>query len=186
VGVRVVTPRCLGESGGDVSILEEFFTALNRHDVRYVVVGGLATVLHGFARLTADIDLIVDLDQIEARKTISVMVGLGLRPRAPVDPFSFADAQVRRDWVEGKGLVVLSFWNPTQPLQEVDLFVDNPINFAELWARAEEISYKDTFIRIASIPDLIHLKRLAGRPEDERDIEALEEILRRKKALTDG
>jgi hypothetical protein len=166
-----------------MGILEPFFTALNRGNVRYVVVGGLATVLHGFARLTADIDLIVDLDPIEARKTISVMVGLGLRPRAPVDPFSFADAQMRRAWVEEKGMVVLSFWNPMQPLHEVDLFVENPIDFAELWSRAEDISYKDTSIRIASIPDLIHLKRLADRVEDQRDIEALEEILRRKKDL---
>jgi|HubBroStandDraft_6_1064221.scaffolds.fasta_scaffold1200854_2 hypothetical protein len=169
-----------------MSVLEKFFSALNRDDVRYVVVGGLATVLHGFARLTADVDLIVDPDPVEAKKTISVLLGLGLLPRAPVDPFSFADAATRRGWIETKNMVVLSFWDTTQPLHEVDLFVESPIGFADLWSRAEEISYWDTTIRIASIPDLIHLKRLAGRPEDMRDVEALEEILRRKRDLGHG
>lgn len=83
-------------------------------------------------------------------------------------------------------MVVLSLWNPAQPLQEVDLFVESPIAFADLWSRAEEVTYRDATIRIASIPDLIHLKRLAGRPEDARDIEALEEILRRRKDLGHG
>jgi hypothetical protein len=44
-----------------MSLFEPVFLALNNAEVRYVVVGGLATVLHGYARLTADIDLVVDL-----------------------------------------------------------------------------------------------------------------------------
>lgn len=44
-----------------MSLLEPLCQALNRADVRYVVVAGVATVLHGFARLTADVDLVVDL-----------------------------------------------------------------------------------------------------------------------------
>jgi hypothetical protein len=38
------------------------FQALNESGARYVVVGGLATVLHGCSRLTADVDLVIDLD----------------------------------------------------------------------------------------------------------------------------
>jgi hypothetical protein len=37
------------------------FEALDAARVRYVVVGGLAVVLHGHARLTADLDLMIDL-----------------------------------------------------------------------------------------------------------------------------
>jgi ABC-type tungstate transport system permease subunit len=43
-----------------VSLFEPVFEALNGAQVRYVVVGGFATVLHGHARLTADIDLVID------------------------------------------------------------------------------------------------------------------------------
>jgi hypothetical protein len=55
-----------------MSLFEPIFAALETARVRYVVVGGMATVLHGYARLTADIDLIVDQAPDEARKAIRV------------------------------------------------------------------------------------------------------------------
>ena len=66
-----------------MSLFEPIFAALENGAVRYVVVGGLATVLHGYARLTADVDLIVDQAPDEARKAIRVLAALGFIPRAP-------------------------------------------------------------------------------------------------------
>lgn len=163
-----------------MSLLEPLFETLNRAGVRYVLVGGVATVLHGFARLTADVDLVVDLTPAEARKAIDALVGLGLRPRPPVDPVAFADADVRESWVRDRGMRVFSLWDPSQPMREVDLFVEHPIDFEELFARAEIVSLDTTTVRVASIPDLIALKRLANRPQDVADIEALEAIQTRK------
>ena len=163
-----------------MSLFEPVFVALNAAGARYVVVGGLATVLHGYARLTADIDMIVDLDPPELKKTLAAMASLGLRPRAPVDPLGFADEEVRRSWIEEKGMTVFSFWDPKVPMREVDLFVEHPIPFSELWERSDLVELDQTTVRIASILDLIALKRLAGRPEDLQDIEALEEIARQR------
>jgi hypothetical protein len=163
-----------------MSLIEPVLDALNRGAVRYVVVGGLATVLHGFPRLTADIDLVVDLEPVEARRAIAVLVRLGFRPRPPVDPFEFADPQRRAAWVREKGLTVFSLFDPGNPLREVDLFLEHPIDFPSLWRRAVTIPLGHTTARVAAIEDLIALKRLAGRPEDLRDIEALEVIARRK------
>ena len=163
-----------------MSLFEPLFDALNAAEVRYVVVGGFATVLHGHARLTADIDLVVDLTPNQAKKAIDSLTRLGFRARAPVDPQQFADAIVRRRWVEEKGMRVFSLWDPSNPMVEVDLFAEHPIDFEELWNRAEIIKLTRASIRIASIPDLIRLKRLAGRPQDLADIEALELILRRR------
>ena len=164
-----------------MSLLEPLFETLNRADVRYVVVGGVATVLHGFARLTADVDLVVDLAPIEARKAIAALVGLGLRPRPPVDPAAFADAITRESWIRDKGMRVFSLWDPTQPMREVDLFVEHPVEFEGLFARAEIVSLDTTTVRVASIADLIALKRLASRPQDLADIEALEAIQQTRK-----
>ena len=163
-----------------MSLFEPIFEALNHAQVRYVVVGGFATVLHGHARLTADIDLVIDLSPEEVRKALDPLTGLGFRPRAPVEPLAFADPATRHQWIHDKGMRVFSMSDPANPMREVDLFLEHPIDFNELWNRSEIINLSHTVVRIASIPDLVRLKRLAGRPQDLLDIEALEIILRRK------
>lgn len=165
-----------------MSLFEPIFDALNRTNVRYVVVGGLATVLHGFARLTADVDLVVDLSPKEATRAIEALVGLGFLPRAPVDPRGFADPAVRRGWMEEKGMQVFTMLDPANPMRSVDLFVESPVPFDDLWTRADTVALSGISVRIASLPDLIGMKRLAGRPQDLIDIEALETIRRRKAA----
>ncbi len=69
--------------------------------------------------------------------------------------------------------------------QQVDLFVDHPVPFEELWSRSNEFELRDTTVRVASIPDLIHMTRLAGRSQDQADIEKLEFILKAKKKRED-
>ena len=143
-------------------------------------------VLHGHARLTADVDLIVDLDAEQAARAIDALVGMGLQPRVPVDPRDFADPSVRESWIRERGMQVFSMFDPSNPLRAVDLFVDHPLPFEELWARAEQVELANTTVRVASIPDLIHLKRLAGRPLDESDIAHLDLIRRVKEDSEDG
>jgi predicted nucleotidyltransferase len=157
------------------------FAALEESSVRYVVVGGLAVVLHGYARLTADVDLVVDLAEGEAIKAVEALTGLGMVPRAPVAARDFADPDKRRAWVQDKGMRVFSMHDPRKPLVEVDLFVDPPFLFEELYARAEPIEIGDRRVRVASIEDLIEMKRRAGRPQDEEDVAALRAIARRRR-----
>jgi hypothetical protein len=164
-----------------MSLFEPIFAALESGAIRYVVVGGMATVLHGYARLTADVDLMVDHKPEEALKAIRALTALGFVPRAPVNAEDYADPDVRRMWFDDKGMRVLSLWDPHHPMREVDLFVENPIDFDLLHERSQIVSLATTSVRIASIEDLIQLKRLANRPEDQRDIEALQAIRRSKR-----
>lgn len=161
-----------------MSIYLPIFQALNQSNIRYVVVGGLATVLHGYGRLTADIDLIIDLDHEAAEKTIKVFIGMGLEPRVPVPALDFADANIRKSWIEEKNMQVFSLWKPDDALISVDLFVDHPIEFEGMWSRAVAVDIGGEIIRIASIPDLIELKRISNRPQDQEDIRQLEKILK--------
>ena len=168
-----------------MALFEPLFKALNDAGVRYVVVGGLAVVLHGHARLTVDVDLVVDLDEGQALRAIDALVRLGLRPRVPVNPRDFADRSIREAWIRERGMQVFSMFDPSNPMLVVDLFVDHPVPFEELWSRSQELELRDTIVRVASIPDLIRLKRLAGRPQDLADIEQLEAIMKAERTRED-
>ena len=168
-----------------MAVFEPVFHALNDAGVRYIVVGGLAVVLHGHARLTVDVDLVVDLDEMQARKAIVALVGIGLRPRIPVNPGDFAIPTIRAGWIRDRGMQVFSMHDPVNPLRVVDLFADYPLPFDELWSRSREFELLDTTVRVASIPDLIRMKRLTGRPQDQSDIEKLEAILTVQKGIDD-
>ncbi len=159
-----------------MSLYLPLFRALHDANVKYVVVGGLATVLHGYARLTTDVDIMVDLAPEEAARAVQTLESLGLRPRAPVVAAEFADAGKRKQWIEQKGMKVFSFYHPTNPLLTVDVFVHHPIPFADLRARAERMEIDGVPVYISSIEDLITLKRQAGRPLDLVDIEKLQLI----------
>jgi hypothetical protein len=160
-------------------IIEPVFEVLNEAGARYVLVGGLAIVLHGHARLTADIDLAIDLHEAEALKVAQALASIGLVPRAEVELLDLASAEKRQAWRDEHGALVLSLWDPGNAMRSIDVFLENPVPFQELWARSEVKALRHTFVRVASIEDLIALKRLAGRPHDLQDIQALEEIRRR-------
>ena len=159
-----------------MGFFEDFFRTLNQDGVRYVVVGGLAVVLHGHPRMTADIDLVVDLDPVQARLTIQTLTTMGMRPRVPVKPEAFADPSERRNWIEERGMTVFNLYDPDNPLRSVNLFVQPPIPFDELWSRSELISLPSADVRVASIADLIKMKEATGRPQDSADIRALEAL----------
>lgn len=82
--------------------------------IRFVVVGGLAMLLQGVDRLTADADLVVDLAAEELADAIRALTASGYRPLAPVDPLALADAAARADWQRSKGMTVFSFWDSTR------------------------------------------------------------------------
>lgn len=63
-------------------MFEEFLAYLAECGVRFVVVGGVAVVIHGHPRLTADIDLVIDLEAANARRAIGAH-GARLASTAP-------------------------------------------------------------------------------------------------------
>ncbi len=151
--------------------------ALQNADVRSVIVGGVAVILHGVPRTTSDLDLVPDLDDDNMMRLVETMTGLGFRPRAPVLAADLAVSERRREWLEDKGMLAFSFHRPGRPLDEVDVLFASPLDFATLNARADVFKADGLVLHVARPPDLILMKQGTGRAQDEADIDALTRLI---------
>lgn len=169
-----------------VGEIEEVFAALNRARVRYMVVGGVAVVLHGYLRTTADLDLVVQLERDNVLRAMRALSEMHYRPRAPVPAEAFADQGLREQWIREKGLAVFSMWSPAHPTLEIDLFVSEPFEFAAVYSRALRVPLEKAEATVIALEDLIALKRRVGRPRDQEDIAALESLRDAERRTDEG
>jgi hypothetical protein len=157
---------------------EKLLRELYRAKVPYLVVGGMAVNLHGYDRSTGDLDIMVSLKTADVKRLIRAIKAIGFQPRSPVSLDDFVDPEKRRIWIEEKNMSVFSVYNPALEFEHVDILIVDDINFSQAYRRREDIKAGDTVISLISIPDLIRMKKKAGRKTDKIDIEALEAIAR--------
>ena len=156
--------------------VESIFRALNEAKVRYLVVGGLAVVAHGYARMTADIDLVIGLERDNILKGLGALHDVGYRMAVPVTPAQFADADQRERWQREKGMLVLKMWSDVHRRTPIDIFVYEPFDMDEEWQRAWRVNWADDLtVPVVSVETLLKMKRSAGRPQDLADIAALQD-----------
>lgn len=153
---------------------ETIAAALQEAGVRYLVAGGLAVAAHGHLRYTKDVDLVVQLVPDNIERAFMALEKLGYRPSVPIKSAQFANASLRESWVRDKGMQVLQFWCDAHIETPIDVFVTEPFSFDEEYERAlVKPLHGSTPVRIVSIPTLIRMKELAGRPQDVDDIQQL-------------
>jgi hypothetical protein len=148
--------------------LTSLLVALARPEIDFVVVGGVATVVHALPRFTRDLDICYSTDTANLERLGSLLVSLDAKLRGVDADLPFVpDARTLRR---------TSILTLTTRAGELDLLVDPPGSpgYAALRRRAEVIELDETPVRVASIEDLIAMKRAAGRPQDQIDVEALE------------
>lgn len=159
---------------------ETIARALEQAGVRYLIVGGLAVVAHGYVRFTADLDLVIDLETENLKSALAAFSRLGYRPRAPVDMNDFADPQIRRGWIDEKGMKVFSLFSSEHSATEVDIFAEAPFDFKAAYAHAVRLTAcPGVMATFVDMDRLIALKKRAGRPHDLQDIEQLQ-LLRKE------
>lgn len=163
--------------------LDSLFRVLNEQGGRYVVVGGLAVVLHGHLRATGDVDLVVDLAPGEVRRTLAALEAVGFRPYVPVQAQDFADPVRRAEWARDKGMLVFSL-RPREGVPMVDLFLEPPLPFEELWSRSAVMNLRGVPVRVASIADLVALKRPVSAQSPQPRLPDREALLRTTLALS--
>jgi len=154
--------------------VEAIVEVLNGAKVRYLVVGGLAVIAHGYLRFTKDVDFVVQLRPDNIKRAFGALAALGYRPLVPITGEQFADASNRERWIREKGMMVLQLWSDHHRETPIDVFVTEPFDFDTEYEGALRKSLFGRFeVRVVSISTLIDMKVAAGRPEDVIDVEHL-------------
>jgi hypothetical protein len=161
--------------------VQAIVSALNKAEVKYLIVDGLAVNAHGYERLTRDVDLVIGLEPENIVRALRALRELGYHMSIPVTPEQFADASNREVWRNEKNMTVLRLWSDLHGRTPIDVFVYEPFDFAEEYSAAkwEEIA-EELQTPVVRCETLIAMKRVAGRPQDLADVAELEEIQKLK------
>lgn len=155
----------------------QLIEVLARHEVDYVVIGGVAAQVHGHRRTTMDLDLMPDPDpenlsrlgdalgELEAHPVESGFEGADI-PTA--DPERLAIAAIVPPLLTRHGQIHV--------LKEPE----GGRTFGQLRKAALVVDLDGTEVAIVSLDDLIRMKRAAGRPSDLDDIAVLTEAERKR------
>jgi len=144
--------------------------ALSKRGVRYAIVGGYAVALHGAVRGTVDVDIALSWTLKSLQAAERALVDIGLVSRLPV---SAADVfQFRDEYVQNRNLIGWNFYNPDNPVEQVDIVITYDLKGRKL----DSVTTHDGKVPILGRKDLIEMKRASGRPQDLEDVKALEHL----------
>jgi Nucleotidyltransferase of unknown function (DUF6036) len=145
---------------------QRIFEELTRHQVDYVLVGGLAAQTHGNTRMTNDVDVIPGPDPQNLARLADALKALDARVLNPGHEDLEIDATM---------LPRATIWQLATPHGDIDVLHDAPgaAPYPELRERALVISLDEARVPVASRDDLIRMKLARGRPIDKADVAAL-------------
>lgn len=156
--------------------LGELIAVLARNDVDYVVIGGVATQVHGHRRTTMDLDLTPDPDPENLRRLGAALTELGARPVDGMEEGEISVADPERLAIAAIVPALHTQYGQIHILKEPK----GARPFDEMRERALLVDLDGNDVAIVSLDDLIRMKRAAGRPGDLDDIATLTEVERQR------
>jgi predicted nucleotidyltransferase len=153
--------------------LRALLERLTAAEVDFVIVGGVAVIVQASPRFTKDLDICYALEQVNLDRLGDVLTELGARLRGVEEDVPFVP--------DGQTLRHTQMLTLTTPDGDLDLLVDpdGSPGYGTLKRNASQIDLNGITVLVASIDDMIAMKRAVGRPQDLVDLESLE-IARRR------
>ncbi len=139
--------------------LRDVFKSFQQHEVKYVVIGGIASVLHGVPRATFDLDILIEATPENAERLLQALLdaGLGTASLTSADDLLSHEITIFKDRVR------------------IDVQTSTPgISFEQAWKHRQVMSFQGDRFFVLSKEDLIRSKRAAGRDIDLEDVRLLE------------
>ena len=134
------------------------FAYLERNRVKYVVIGGVAAILHGVPRMTGDIDILIEAGLENTERMLKTLSDLGYETSELVTPAGLVAVKL------------LIFENSIK----IDVMLNIPgLEFAAAWTNKKIQYIDDQKFYIISKEDLIASKKASGRKRDLEDVAAL-------------
>ena len=143
------------------SNFKEFITLLNKHEVKYLLIGGYAVALHGHPRYTGDIDFWIWTDPANAQKVLKALSDFGFGS-LPFDESDFLNPAT-----------VIQLGYP--PLRiDLTMSISGVPNFETAFENCKMVNVEELMIPVIGIEDLKKNKKAAGRNKDLADLDNLE------------
>jgi hypothetical protein len=157
--------------------LARILEALDRNNVTYILIGGLAAVYHGSPFPTEDADIAPEMTRRNLDRLAKALRELNARIRTDSEP---AGLPFRCD---GEALAAGQTWNFTTDAGDLDVsFTPSGTGgYRDLRRDSAEVELYGVSVRIASLGDVIRSKQAANRPKDQRMLPALREILAQRR-----
>jgi hypothetical protein len=139
--------------------LKEVFASFQRHEVRYLVIGGIASILYGVPRATFDLDILIDATPENTKSLLDALLEAGLYT---------AELVSVEEVLENEITIFKDFLR-------IDVQTFSPgLKFEEAWSRCNTMEYQGQEFNVLSKEDLIASKRASGRDVDLEDVRLLE------------
>jgi hypothetical protein len=154
-----------------ITRFDRLIEVLARAGVDFIVVGGVAGVVHGASRLTQDVDVVYDRSPENLERVATALAPLHPYPRGAPEGLPFLwDVRTLRN---GSNFTLRT------DLGAIDLLgeITGGGQYADLVDHSEVLEGEGFRWRCLDLPTLIRTKRAAGRPKDFEAIAELEAIL---------
>jgi len=148
---------------------------LTEHNVEFIIIGGVAAVIHGSSRLTQDLDIVYRRNPENLERLAQALAGQSpyLRGAPPGLPFQWSAATLRM----GLNFTLETSVGPLDLLGEVT----GGGSYEDLLAHSIDVEVFGLRCRCLDLPALIRTKQAAGRPKDLEVLAELEAISEEQK-----
>lgn len=139
--------------------LQTVFKSFQNHDVRYLVIGGIAAILYGVPRTTFDLDILIEASPENAQKLLDALLEAGFGTASLTTPEDICanEITVFKDKVR------------------IDVQTITPgIEFADAWNKKVIMNYQGQDFYVLTKDDLISSKKASRRDVDLEDVRLLE------------
>lgn len=157
---------------------KRLLTRLREQEIRFVVIGGVAGVLHGSPYATSNVDICAASDSNNLEALAAALRSLDAREWDPEE-----EVETERQWFTEtlRGQKVLSM---ATSLGHLNVFLEPPgvRDYEKLAKGAVEYEISGGPIAVAHIDDVIRMKEMAGRDSDRVVLPTLRKLAERRLA----